>query len=93
MAIIPFFLQQLWGHITWSSNLCYIESAAIFALERTDEAKINQLDTEVIVKQDILGLEVSVSETHIVDVIDTHQDLLEVKAAQGWPQATLLSDV
>ena len=57
------------------------------------EPKINQLQIVLVVEQQILGLEVSVNDAQLVQVLDRALDLLEELARLLLGQLLLLDDV
>lgn len=57
------------------------------------EPKINQLQIVLVVEQQILGLEVSVNDAQLVQVLDRALDLLEELARLLLSQLLLLDDV
>ena len=57
------------------------------------EPKINQLQIVLVVEQQILGLEISVNDAQLVQVLDRALDLLEELARLLLGQLLLLDDV
>ena len=57
------------------------------------EPKINQLQIVMVVEQQILGLEISVTDAQLVQVLDRALDLLEELARLLLGQLLLLDDV
>lgn len=57
------------------------------------EPKINQLQIVLVVEQQILGLEISVNDAQLVQVLDRALDLLEELACLLLGQLLLLDDV
>lgn len=57
------------------------------------EPKINQLQIVLVVEQQILGLEISVNDAQLVQVLDRALDLLEEFASFLLGQLLLLDDV
>lgn len=57
------------------------------------EPKINQLQIVLVVEQQILGLEISVNDAQLVQVLDRALDLLEELARFLLGQLLLLDDV
>lgn len=57
------------------------------------EPKINQLQIVLVVEQQILGLEISVNDAQLVQVLDRTLDLLEELARLLLGQLLLLDDV
>ena len=59
-------LEQFWSKISWSSAN-FIQS--LLWLQHLSEAKVSELDIEVLVKEDIFGLDVSVNHPSPVTVL------------------------
>ena len=70
---------------------CCLEQLAI--LVRVAEAKVNNLDALVEVKEKILGLEITVHNIEPRDVLDSAEDLLEKLAGFFLLHALVLHDV
>ena len=77
LALVRLLQDNLGGHVALSANDGAVGTRAIASLKRAGKAEIDNLDVVVLVKEDILRLEISVREASGVDVVDTLEHLLE----------------
>jgi len=77
LALVRLLQDNLGGHVALSANDGAVSARAVTSLKRAGKAEIDNFDVVVLVKEDVLRLEVSVREASRVDVVDTLEHLLE----------------
>lgn len=75
--------MDLRGHIVECSKLCVQVALAVPALRRSSETKIGNLQVEVFVQEQVLGLEISVSDLLVVAEVQAGHELFEVVSCLG----------
>ena len=73
--MIPLSSDHLWGSIARGSTSC-LESSSL--LIHVTETKIDNLESEIIIQQQIFGLEISMADPTLVDILNTGNKL-EIK--------------
>lgn len=69
VALVWLLQQDFWGHVGLRAKHGLEEAAAVASLYRSSEAEVRDLHVEVLVKQDVLRLQVAVSGSVRVDVV------------------------
>mmetsp|Transcript_6366 Transcript_6366/g.8253 ORF Transcript_6366/g.8253 Transcript_6366/m.8253 type:complete len:428 (+) Transcript_6366:241-1524(+) len=88
VSLIWLSLMNFRSHVALSSKFSLEHAAAVTALNRSGKTEVSDLNVEVFVKQDILGLKISVSNTIVVDVVKGRKNLFEVEAADSFMELT-----
>lgn len=74
-------------HYNVSGELCLtflVVLGVVRPAEACAQTKVSQLDVSVQVNEDVVGLDVAVDETHLVDTLDGQCELRHVEARQGF---------
>lgn len=71
---------DLRGHIALSTKLCLTRSRSIATSERSGEAEVGNLEVKLLIKKYVFGLQVSMSDSALMNVIKSIDKLLEVEA-------------
>lgn len=75
--------MDLRGHIVESSELCVQVALAVPALRRSSETKVSNLQVVVLVQEQVLGLEISVSDLLVVAEVQAGHELFEIVSCLG----------
>jgi hypothetical protein len=70
---------------------CSFEKLSI--LKSVAETEVNDLDIPVVIKQQILGLQVTMNDVHLVDLLHARKDLMEESAGVPLPNSATGNDV
>ena len=76
-------LDDLRCHVPLSSDNALLQSVAVLARDWASKAEVSDLEVEVGVEQQILGLQVAMSDALKVAVVETLEQLLDV-VARDW---------
>ena len=92
LAIV--FLSQVdfWGHVSHSATMRLKVPRAVSARERGGVSEVSQLEIGVSTKKKILRLEVSVSDTGRVAVVEAYHKLSEVVPGKVFLHSSCLGD-
>jgi hypothetical protein len=82
--------DHLWRSIAWRAA-CRFEELPI--LKSVAETKVNDLDIPMVVKQEILRLEVSMNHIHSVDLLNAREDLMKEPAGVSFSNSAAGNDV
>ena len=85
-------LVDLRSHIVLRTKSGVQEARAVSAFHRTGEAEVRNLQVEVVVKQKILRLKISMSDTARMAVVEALKRLLEVVTGDGLGEGSRRSD-
>jgi len=75
------FLENLGGHIAFSAELCFENPIAWFTFEGGCKPKINKLKHIFIWKKEILRLDVSMSKSLSMKVVDAIHHLMKIRSS------------
>jgi len=67
-------------HVALSAELGLASARTILSSDRRCEAEVSNLKVELVVEQHVLGLQVSVSDASLMDVVEAVKKLPEVEA-------------
>ena len=63
LTLIWLLFKDFRCHISWCANYRSVEAATVSSLKWTCEAEIYDFDIVILIKQDVLGFQVTVGET------------------------------
>ena len=68
------------GHVAFSSQLSSQVATAVSALNGCGKAEISNLQVEVLVIENVLGLKITMGYSFLVNVVEAFNQLLEIKS-------------
>ena len=80
--------MNFWCHVAFSSELGLGIATSISSLSRGSEAEIGNLQVEILVEKYILWLKISVSNTLIVNIFKSIDQLMEVESGNRIREST-----
>ena len=85
--------KDLRGHVAWGTNHGPVGAGAITSFERASKTEINNFDVIHLVEEDVFRFKIAMRETLGVDVVDTHEHLLEVVLANSLIEGAGVCDI
>ena len=88
VALVWLTIQNFWSHVRGCSDHGVVETRAVSSFELGGETEIDNLGVEFLVEQDIFGFEITMGEAVGMEIVETHQNLFEVKSADLVAEGT-----
>ena len=93
LALIWLTSKDLGSHVSWGTDHGPVGAGTIASLKRASEAEIDNFDVIHFVEEDVFGFKIAMREALRVNVVDTHEHLLEVVFANCLVEGARVSDV
>ena len=93
VPLVALSVQDLRCHVSFSALEGSLEAVTLCSLERSCEPKVDNFAIEVVIQDNVLRLQISVTEAIHVHEADASEDLLEEIAALGLCENTGVIDV
>jgi len=92
-SIATLALSDLRSHVPLCADNALLQPCTVLAADGTSEPKVCNLQVEILVQQQILGLQISVSNALKMAVIEAFEQLLHVIAGDRLTERTRLGDI
>lgn len=87
-SVVRLLLVNLRSHVVGGAELRGQVARAISTGKRASESKVSQLEVELVVEQQVLGLQVSMSHSHAMAVVEAFESLSEVVSGHRLSERT-----
>ena len=81
LGLIGLLIYQFRSHVAESANTSNVEAIAVAALYGSSKSEVNNFESVFVVKENVLGLQVTMTHSLRVEVMQTDEYLLEKEAA------------
>jgi hypothetical protein len=93
LALVGLAGKDLRSHVARGTDHGPVGAGAVASLKRASEAEIDDFDVIHFVEEDVLGFEVAMRESLGVDIVDTHEHLLEEVLADRLGEGAGVCDI
>lgn len=93
LSLVRFLGVDLRSHVRLSSELCEKLSSSCTSSERSGKAKVSDFNVKLSINEHVLRLEISVSDSLGVEVVDSRKHLSHVEAADLLVKCATVGDV
>ena len=93
LALVRLAGKDLRSHVAWGTDHGPVGARSVASLKRASEAEIDDFDVIHLVEEDVFGFKIAMGEALGVDIVDTHEHLLEEVLADGLGEGAGVRDV
>ena len=93
LALVRLAGKDLRSHVAWGTNHGPVGARSVASLKRASEAEIDDFDVIHLVEEDVFGFKIAMGEALGVDIVDTHEHLLEEVFANRLGEGARVCDV